>query len=103
MEIMEAGSSSHVRSREEEEERVEEGERNGVDPQEIAEQPTADERRCDCPQGAVCVCPLIPPSPLDTSTAVFLLHHPNEERYLSLSCNRHGCMLGTRIEESWLR
>lgn len=83
---MEAGSSSDPLFREEEEEereRTEQNDRNGEDAQEIAQQQTADERRCECPKGAVCVCSFIPPSPLATCTIVLLLHHPNEEKYLS--------------------
>ncbi|KAF3327202.1 DTW domain-containing protein 2 [Carex littledalei] len=77
---MEAGSSSDVPLTENGEQ-VEENDQNGGDPQEIAKQQTADERRCECPEGAVCVCPFIPASPLATCTTVFLLHHPNEEKH----------------------
>ncbi|KAJ4807292.1 DTW domain-containing protein 2 [Rhynchospora pubera] len=62
-------------------EQAEENDRNGVDPQEIAQEQTAVERRCECPKGAVCVCPFIPPSPLATCTSVVLLHHPDEEKH----------------------
>jgi hypothetical protein len=83
---MEAESSSDALLTEEKErERLQQNDRNGngEDAQEIAQQKTADERRCECPKGAVCVCPFIPPSPLATGTTVLLLHHPNEEKYLS--------------------
>lgn len=82
---MEAGSSSDVPLTENGEQ-VEENvnDQNGGDPQEIAKQQTADELRCECPKGAVCVCPFIPASPLATCTTVFLLHHPNQEKYVSM-------------------
>lgn len=85
---MEAGSSPDALLTQEEErerEREEQNDRNGEDPQEeIAQQQrTANDRRCECPKGSVCVCAFIPPSPLATCTTVLLLHHPNEEKYLS--------------------